>query len=203
MSKQNSEFNYRYLVKGETPWAKIQTLQGFLDGRKRAAALEAVADLRYQAQAAELAFLEENGATPHVILNLRAELLESDIMRRESPKLYQDNRDEIEIIERLLAELYVLVEPTRIKGYSDEQMFEVNAPNEFTMVVAKEIQSEIMCHGHPSPAKLHNAMSNPYSFKALQLAGLIPADALRLVGSPDPLYIEVKPQEAEGPLLLG
>ena len=37
MSKLNSEFNYRYQVIGETVWAKIQTLHGFLDGRLRAA----------------------------------------------------------------------------------------------------------------------------------------------------------------------
>jgi hypothetical protein len=36
-SKFNSEFNYRYQVIGDTPWEKIKTLQGFLEGRIRAA----------------------------------------------------------------------------------------------------------------------------------------------------------------------
>ena len=35
--KLNSEFNYRYQVIGETPWEKIKTLKGFLEGRVRAA----------------------------------------------------------------------------------------------------------------------------------------------------------------------
>jgi hypothetical protein len=35
-SKLNSEFNYRYLVNGETPWEKIKILKGFLEGRKHA-----------------------------------------------------------------------------------------------------------------------------------------------------------------------
>ena len=50
MSKLNSEFNYRYQVIGETVWAKIQTLHGFLDGRLRAAVLEEVAELKYKAK---------------------------------------------------------------------------------------------------------------------------------------------------------
>ena len=39
-SKLNTEFNYRYQVIGDTPWEKIKTLKGFLEGRIRAAALE-------------------------------------------------------------------------------------------------------------------------------------------------------------------
>ena len=44
-SKFNSEFNYRYQVIGDTAWEKIKTLQGFLEGRVRAAALEEVSVL--------------------------------------------------------------------------------------------------------------------------------------------------------------
>ena len=49
-SKFNSEFNYRYQVIGDTPWEKIKTLQGFLEGRIRAAALEEVSLLKNQAK---------------------------------------------------------------------------------------------------------------------------------------------------------
>jgi hypothetical protein len=49
-SKFNSEFNYRYQVIGDTPWEKIKTLQGFLEGRVRAAALEEVSLLKNQAK---------------------------------------------------------------------------------------------------------------------------------------------------------
>lgn len=192
MSKLNSEFNYRYQVIGETPWAKIQTLQGFLCGRKRAVVLEKVGELKYQAKLAELKHLQEIGGLPHIVLNLQAEIMELESSLEEAHKCYRDNEEEIEILERYLAELYEIVEPTRIKGYSDEQMFEVNAANEFTMVVAKEIQSEILCHGHPSPAKLHNAMNNPYTFKALQAVGLIPEGAKMIFGNANPLEIEIR-----------
>ena len=34
--------------------------------------------------------------------------------------------------------LYTIVEPTRIPGYTDDQMFEANANNEFTITNIKE-----------------------------------------------------------------
>ena len=77
--------------------------------------------------------------------------------------------------------------------YDDDMMFEVNAANEFAVWVAKEIQAEIIANGRPSPAKLRNAMSNPYSFKALQQCGLIPEGAVLLEGNADPLNIQIKP----------
>ena len=58
-SKFNSEFNYRYQVIGDTPWEKIKTLQGFLEGRIRAAALEEVSLLKKQAKIAKLKHLEK------------------------------------------------------------------------------------------------------------------------------------------------
>ena len=51
--KLNTEFNYRTQVIGETPWEKIKTLRGFLEGRLRAAALEKVAELKYKAKLIE------------------------------------------------------------------------------------------------------------------------------------------------------
>ena len=50
----NTEFNYRYQVLGSTPWERIKTLKGFLNGRLRAAALEQVADLKLRGKRAEL-----------------------------------------------------------------------------------------------------------------------------------------------------
>jgi len=189
MSKLNSEFNYRYQVIGETAWAKIQTLHGFLDGRLRAAVLEEVADLKYKAKLAELRHLKESGGLEHIILKLQAEILETESFHREQKINFALNRDEITCLQNLLAELYVIVEPSRIVGYTDEQMYEVNAANEFTHVVGREIQAEIIANGRPSPAKLHNAMSNPHTFKALQLWGLIPQEAVLMIPNHDPLRI--------------
>ena len=193
MSKLNSEFNYRYQVIGETVWAKIQTLHGFLDGRLRAAVLEEVADLKYKAKLWDLQDLKDNNARYCLILEKQAELLELESFQREQKINFALNRDEITCLKNLLAELYAIAEPTRIKGYTDEQMYEANAANEFTHVVGREIQAEILANGHPSPAKLHNAMSNPHTFKALQSWGLIPQEAMLLPPNNDPLRITEAP----------
>jgi hypothetical protein len=193
--KLNSEFNYRYLVQGETAWAKIQTLQGFLVGRKRAAVLEEVGSLKLEAKREELKYLQKTASPVHLQLNLKAEIIEIESHTQDIKNAYELNRQEISILEKLLAELYAIAEPTRILGYTDEQMYEANAANEFTHVVGREIQSEIIANGRPSPAKLHNAMSNPYTFKALQDVGLIPKEAALLLPNNDPLRISLSHME--------
>jgi hypothetical protein len=184
--KLNSEFNYRYQVIGETVWAKIKTLKGFLDGRKRAAALEEVSRVRQEARLAELEHLENSNAPRHVILNLKADILEFQAAEATEKEAFELNKEEIAMLEKLLAEYYEEAEPTRVPGYSDEQMFELNAANEFTVMIAKEIHAEVLTMGAPSPAKLRNAMSNPYTWNALQSIGLVPEGAPLIQGNVDP-----------------
>ena len=185
-SNLNSEFNYRYQVIGSTPWEKIKTLQGFLVGRKRAAVLEECAELKYQAKLEELDHLRSIPAAKHLILNLRAEILELESHLDDQKHAFELNRKEIKILEKLMSELYMEVEPTRLKHedgtpYTDDEMFEANANYEFTVTVGREIQAEIIANGRPSPAKLLNAMSNPQTLESLKLVGLIPKEAALLM----------------------
>ena len=184
-SNLNSEFNYRYQVIGSTPWEKIKTLQGFLVGRKRAAVLEEVAALKYQAKLEEIKHLKQVPALPHIILNLQAEIIELESHLDDQRHAFELNRKEIKIIEKLLSELYIEVEPTRLKHedgtpYTDDEMFEANANYEFTVTVGREIQSEIIAMGRPSPAKLLNAMSNPQTLESLKQIGLVPKETMLL-----------------------
>ena len=200
-SNLNSEFNYRYQVNGETPWEKLKHLQNFLEGRKRAAALEQVARLKRKAKYSELESLKENNALPHLVLNCQAEIIEMESVQEDQQHNFDLNRKEIEILNKLIAEIYLVVEPTRLKHedatpYTDDEMFEVNAANEFTVMIGKEIQAEIVAMGRPSPAKLRNAMSNPHTFYALQQAGLIPKEMVLLEGNPDPMQIELRQSSA-------
>jgi hypothetical protein len=204
-AKLNSEFNYRYQVIGETPWEKIKQLQNFLEGRIRAAALEEVSNLKYKAKKSELDMAIKNGAMDHVIMNLRAELLEMESFFPAQDQSFELNRQEIKILEKLLDELFEIAEPTRLRHedgtpYTDEEMFEANAANEFTVMIAKEIQAEILANGRPSPAKLRNAMSNPHTFHALQQVGFIPKEAILIEGNVDPLKIELRPSPSMIPL---
>ena len=193
-AKFNSEFNYRYQVIGNTPWEKIKTLQGFLEGRVRAAVLQEVGQLKYQAKIAKLKHLKETGLE-HEVLELRAEIMEAESFQKTEEDCYKLNHDEIKILNKLLKELYVIAEPTRIKGYTDEEMYEANAANEFTVNIGREIQAEMIANGRPSPAKLRNAMSNPYTWNALKSVGLIPKETKMLEGNIDPLQITLKVAE--------
>ena len=184
-SNLNSEFNYRYQVIGSTPWEKIKTLQGFYVGRKRAAVLEEVAELKYQAKLEELKHLKTVPALPHIILNLQAEIIELESHLDDQKHAFELNRKEIKILEKLMAELYAEVEPTRLNHedgtpYTDDEMFEANANYEFTVTIGREIQSEIIALGRPSPAKLLNAMSNPQTLESLMQIGLVPQGTMLL-----------------------
>jgi hypothetical protein len=198
-SKFNSEFNYRYQVIGDTPWEKIKTLQGFLEGRVRAAALEEVGDLKNQAKVSKLKHLQNGGnGLEHEILELKAEILEAQSHEATAKEAFQLNTKEIEILKGLLDELYVIAEPTRIPGYTDEEMWEANQANEFTVSIGREIQAEMIANGRPSPAKLKNAMSNPHTWNALKKIGLVPKETKILMGNTDPmLKIELKGVEDE------
>jgi hypothetical protein len=205
-SNLNSEFNYRYQVNGETPWEKLKHLQNFLEGRKRAAALEEVADLKRRAKHSELQSLKDNNALPHLILNLQAEIIEMESVQEDQRHNFDLNRKEMQILNKLIDEIYLIVEPTRLKHedgtlYTDDEMFEVNAANEFTVMIGKEIQAEIVAMGRPSPAKLRNAMSNPHTFRALQQVGFIPKEMVLLEGNVDPMKIELRQSPSMIPLM--
>ena len=194
-AKFNTEFNYRYQVIGNTPWEKIKTLQGFLEGRLRAAAQQEVGQLKYQAKIAKLKHLQETGLE-YEVLELKAEIIEAESFKQTEKDCFKLNHDEIKILNKLLKELYVIAEPTRIEGYTDEEMFEANAANEFTVNIGREIQAEMITNGKPSPAKLRNAMSNPYTWNALKNIGLIPKDTKILEGNVNPaLEITLKVAE--------
>ena len=197
-SKLNTEFNYRYQVIGDTPWEKIKTLHGFLVGRVRAAVLEQVSELKYQSSLAKLKRLESEAGLEEDILDLKAEIMETESHQQTAYEAYRLNEAEIEILNKLLKELYVIAEPTRIKGFTDEQMYEANAANEFTVNIGREIQAEMIANGRPSAAKIRNAMSNPHTWNALKRIGLIPKEPKILEGNVNPtLKIELKGAEDE------
>jgi len=191
--KFNSEFNYRYQVIGNTPWEKIKTLKGFLEGRIRAAALEEVGNLKHQAKLSKLNYLKNGGeGLEHEILELKADIMEAETHNETLKEAFELTQAEIKILKKLLKELYVIAEPTRIKGYTDEEMFEANAANEFTVDMGREIQSEMIANGRPSAARIRNAMSNPYTWNALKQVGLIPKKNKILEGNINPqLKIEL------------
>ena len=112
---------------GCTPWERIKILKGFLEGRVRAVALEESAHLQHDSLIAEMAYLKTTGAPEHEQMRLQAKIVESISHMVVVDEAYELNRQEIKMLNRLLAECYEMAEPTRIEGYTDEEMFEANA----------------------------------------------------------------------------
>ena len=188
-SKLNSEFNYKYQVMGCTPWERIKILNGFLEGRVRAVALEEVAHLTHDALLAEMAFLKKNDAPEHEQMRLQATIVESISQMVVVDEAYELNRQEIEILNKLIAECYEIAEPTRIEGFSDEEMFEANAAHEFTVLTMRELQSEIVANGRPNPATVLHCMDNPLTMAAALKSGLLPLESIPLLTANPPVLI--------------
>lgn len=192
-TRLNTEFNYRYVVLGDTPWARLKTIKEFLNDRKRALATEKIVELKYKAKQAELEYAKENNEPKHKIIELEIEILEREMSIESEREAIALCKKEVEVLEKLLKELYEIVEPTRIEGYSDDDMFELNSANEYTAMIAKDIQSEIIATGRPSASKIRNAMTNPYTWNALKKIGIIPEDLKVLQTNHDPVgQIELK-----------
>ena len=173
----NTEFNYRYLTEGETLWAKIKNLKGFLEGRKRAEALEAINAKRHQSKKLKAEWLREQNREWEA-LELEADIEEAESTMDSAKQAYTLNKKEIITLETLLSELYAQAEPTRLKHadgtpYDDDDMFEANAEKEYIVWLAKEIQADIIAMGRPSQAHARHALASPNTLKALQGAGLI------------------------------
>ena len=168
-----------------------------MEGRVRAVALEEVSHLKHEAKLAELEYLKATNAPRHEQLKMQAELVEAVSHMVVIDEAYELNRQEIIILNDLLAECYEIAEPTRISGYSDEQMFEANAANEFTVSTLREMQSEIVAMGQPLAATVLHVMSNPHTLSAAIQSGLIPAHALTLTVENAPVYGSLTLEEAQ------
>ncbi len=144
-SKLNTEFNYRYQVIGDTPWEKIKTLQGFLEGRVRAAALEEVGNLKDQAKVAKLKHLQNGGnGLEHEILELKAEILEGISHQPAAQEAFELNKKEIKILNKLLKELYVIAETCGAESSTLFCKVAILASSSFMSVMTLLIVSSIL-----------------------------------------------------------
>lgn len=202
-SKYNSEFNYRFLVEGETIWAKIKTLEGFLEGRIRAKGLEEIGKLKLEAKREEYANAEKVAKSSHrytswEVKKLKVEVMEAENWLASETDGFRKNDEEIKILEKLLAEAQEIAEPTRINGHSNEEMWEANQCNEYTLKVAKDMQSEIVANGRPSAMTVRQAMSSPQTWAACKQIGIIPDDCHLITGGNDPEKITLSLPKPDG-----
>ena len=125
------------------------------------------------------------------IKNLKVKLLEAENFLESESDGFIKNDEEIQILEKLLAEAFEIAEPTRLQGYSDEEMWEANQANEYTVKVAKDMQAEMIANGRPSAMLIRQAMSNPQTWEAVKEIGLVPEDCELIAGNNDPQKIQL------------
>ena len=139
-----------------------------------------------EAKREELESAEKDGLPSWKVKKLKAEVLESENWIETEYDGFRKNEEEVTILEKLLAEAYEIAEPTRINGHSDEEMWELNQANEFTLRVAKDLQSEMIANGRPSAMLVRQAMSNPHTWEACKQIGIIPNDCHLITGGNNP-----------------
>jgi uncharacterized protein (TIGR02466 family) len=187
--RMNSEFNYRHLVMGHTPWGRLRIIKGFYESRLHSQKHRALSEMNRQILNAKLEHLIETNAPKWEIIEQQKNIVEFEINQPIEQDAFDKCDAEVVFLEKYMQELYELCEPTRIPGYTDAQMFEVNAANDFTAEVGKEIYVDLMANGRPSTMRLSHAMSNPHTFAALKQAGLLPENMQFIEGGHNPLEI--------------
>ena len=185
MARLNTKFNYLTQIEGNTVWERIKTLQGFIEGRKRAMALKEVNKLESEAMEAELEDARANKPIWEV-KRLEAKKVEWDSVQEQLKKDWELCETELKELLEIQDMLYAQAERyTHPDGtpYTDDEMFEANAELEFVTMAAKEIQASIIAHGRPTPTQVRWLMSCPKGEEFLRaIPNLVPQDMKLLTG---------------------
>lgn len=163
MSRVNRNAVYLFHVDGHTPWERLRVIRHFLTERHQALAT------------AELSLSESDAQDPdthdwHIWQIRRPQFLE----------IIEDCRDEIEFLEQLESELADYVEPTRIPGKTDREMYEINHMEEFVESIAFEAKAEIAASGAITPPTMKRVLKVPMAVERLAREGLLTEGAVAL-----------------------
>ena len=175
MAQQNHNVSYLFEVDGLTVWEKLRVIRNFLEDREIALAL------------AELP-VDESTMTER-------EKLEAKICEPQRLKNIQNAKDEIKFLKEFEASLIPLAEKTRIKGKTDEEMYEINYYEELIERQLLQVKSEIMAVGRLSANTFEMLMKSPPTMERAISIGIISNEVKLMLengSSKDALY---KPEE--------
>ena len=174
----NTEFNYRYIVEGETIWYKIKTIKGFINTLNTYLKNINVHALKLKAKKAKLEF--DTSLTEWEKLELEAEILEIENNKDTEAEVYRLTLKEKEVLERLLNEYYEIANQERLEGYDDDDMLEATAQNEFLAKLVKSMKASVIATGAIPPELIERALkAPPETILALQQQNLLPQGDLK------------------------
>jgi hypothetical protein len=165
MARLNSTFNYKYQVEGETIWGRLNILDGFIEGRKRALALREKNKLETEALGEELEDSKTNKPSWEY-KRLLAKKVEWDSVQEQLNKDFELAEIELKELKELYKNLELQAESTRLTHtdgtpYTNYEMYEANAEFEFVAGLTKEVQAQILVSGRPSVATVRNLLRCP------------------------------------------
>lgn len=137
-SQVNSQFAYINLINGDTVWERLRIVRNFLEDRNAALAMKPVGELKRQAILARI----EEAEKPSQKLDAQAELVEFDAMQATQIDGYKKLDDELVFLKQYEAMLANLAEESRVEGKTDDEMYQINMPNEVYVRNLRKIEAE-------------------------------------------------------------
>lgn len=137
-SQVNSQFAYINLINGETVWERLRIVRNFLEDRRAALAMKPAGELKRQAILAKI----EEATKLSEKLNAEAELIEFDAMQATQEDGYKKLDDELAFLVEYEAKLAQAAEATRILDKTDDEMYQLNMPQEVYMRNLRKIETE-------------------------------------------------------------
>lgn len=175
-SRVNHEANYKYSIDALTPWERLRVVRNFLNERKEQ--LE-VAEIGLEVTKRKLSELEND---EDWYKQMEAKKIKAQMGT--SVGVIEKARDEVEFLERYHQECIEAAEPTRIPGYSDEEMFEYNYENELIEKHIHSLKADLIAFGRPSTSTAKALMQMPPAIDRCIEIGIMGRDAFSF-GLPD------------------
>lgn len=170
MAQSNHNASYLLVVDGLTIWERLRVIRNFLQDRKIALKLTNLNQRKNEAKI-------KSGELDEFKIE------ELEIYKEQTEQNIKHAKDEISFLEKLEAELAIRAEETRIKGKTDDEMYEINYFEELVQLQLLQVKSEIMSVGHITPDTMKTLIRNKETMLRVVELGYLNSDALNLTGS--------------------
>jgi len=167
-SQTNHNAAYLYSVDGLTPWDKLRNIRNFLTQHKQNLAMAELGVEKHEYMLSKLGDSTEDSFRRR----------EATILQGEADDARKKCKDEIAFLEKLEQELITITEPTRIKGKTDDEMYEINYYNELATMIVRKAHCDIISGGNISPNVLAEVIRCKPALEILSAQGVLQLEAV-------------------------
>lgn len=156
-SQVNHNAAYEFVVDGITVWDRLRVIRTFISSNKMNVEM---AKLGMEEEEYKLSKLDDTKESDFIRRR-------HDITKVEALDAIKKAEDELKFLYKLEKDLVEKAEPTRIKGKTDDEMYEINYYHELTAKYVRKAHSEIIAIGHLTPATVELLMQCPSAMTEL------------------------------------